>query len=182
MASVKGFVRSGRFFICIFFFFFGVCFALEKRPDDREKTAVAQINIACRNQKWSDALLKLEHFFSEFPDSKAIPKARVLAGYVCARIEEEKSRQAKQTGKDYQPDYTRAIYHFLVVVEKYKNEPAVRAEAMFFAAFYLKEQGTDESKKQAYGILNSLYTDYPDSKWTKMWLGWIPQRKIARKK
>ena len=67
-------------------------------------------------------------------------------------------------------------------VEKYKNEPAIRAEAMFFAAFYLKEQGTDESKKQAYGILNSLYTDYPDSKWTKMWLGWIPQRKIARKK
>ena len=183
MASVKGFVRSGRFFICIFFFFFGVCFALEKRPDDREKTAVAQINIACRNQKWSDALLKLEHFFSEFPDSKAIPKARVLAGYVCVRIEEEKSRQAKQTGKNYQPDYTRAIYHFLVVVEKYKNEPAVRAEAMFFAALYLNKQGTDESKKQAYSILNSLYKDYPDSKWTKMWLGWFgsPQCK-ARKK
>ncbi len=109
----------------------------------------------------------LEKFGEAHPDHNFAPKAMLLAGYASRRNEQLKESQAKKIKQVYKPDYTQAIRIFSSIEERYKNNPAERAEALYWAGDSLYAQGSHEGKVKAYQFFQRLIWDYPETRWAK---------------
>ncbi len=124
-------------------------------------------NYYYRTKRYRLAASVLEKFGTAHPEHRLAPKALLLAGYASLRNEELKEKQMKEIGRLYKPDYTAAIRIFSLIEERYKDNKAERAEALYYAGDSLYKMELQENKVKAYQYFQRLIWDYPETKWAK---------------
>lgn len=125
-------------------------------------------NFYYKNGRFKSASMIFRKFSENHSAHPLAAKSLLLAGNSELRYLRDMEKKAKEQGTMFIPDYTDAISIYTDLVDKFKENPDIRAEGMYWLGDTLFKTNSTEGQAKCYQIFTQATWDYPDSKWAKI--------------